>query len=49
MLNKMAVLKAEIQNAVTALKPFQSFNIVFYYDGPKVQAADMNARALRDL
>jgi len=41
MLNKMPVLKAELQNAVTALKPSQSFNIIFYYDGPKVQAADM--------
>jgi hypothetical protein len=43
MLNKMSVLQAQLQDAVTALKPYQSFNIVFFYDGPKVQAADMNA------
>jgi len=42
MFNKMAILKAELQDAVNSLKPFQSFNIIFYYDGPKVQAADMS-------
>ena len=41
MLNKMATLRFELENAVSSLKPSQSFNIVFYYDGPKVQAADM--------
>jgi hypothetical protein len=46
MLNKMATLKAELENAVTSLKPSQSFNIVFYYDGSKVQAADMGGLLL---
>ena len=35
MISKMATLKAALIKTVGELKPEQSFNIVFYFDGPK--------------
>jgi hypothetical protein len=40
MINKFALLRAELTKAIDNLKPGQSFNIVFFFDGPK--AASIN-------
>ena len=38
MIKHMATLKDALLKAVGGLKPEQSFNIIFYYDGPKYEA-----------
>ena len=40
MISKMATLKDQLSRAVMNLKPIQSFNIIFYYDGPKATSLD---------
>ena len=40
MLNKMPTLKQQLENAIHDLKPIQSFNVIFFYDGPKLLACD---------
>lgn len=44
MVKKYPFLRAELTEAINRLKPDQSFNIVFFHDGPKAAAVD--ARAL---
>ena len=40
MSNKFALLRAELTKAVDGLKPIQSFNVVFFFDGPKGASVD---------
>lgn len=40
MINKLGVLKHELTKAVAALRPNQSFNIIFFTDGGKYHIAD---------
>ena len=35
MISKMDSQRRELAKAIAALKPAQSFNVIFYYDGPK--------------
>lgn len=42
MINKFASLKDQLAKAIAGLKPVQSFNVVFYYDGSKFSALDNN-------
>jgi hypothetical protein len=53
MINRIDLLRREMTKAVQVLKPNQSFNVVFFYDGPKtwsvgeklLPATDDNKRA----
>jgi hypothetical protein len=40
MINKFALLRAELTKAISGLKPVQAFNIVFFFDGPKADSVD---------
>ena len=43
MLSKFAGLRQELANAVNALKPLQSFNVIFFYDNGKVGTINPDA------
>ena len=40
MLNKMPTLRQQLMNAIHNLVPIQSFNVIFFCDGPKLLAFD---------